>query len=225
MQLAKLKEQIGLKLSESFPAPAARGQSRAARMANSGRQFRMLTAVVKGRGAHLIVRAVLKANGKSGLTEMGNTRQMQPIIKAHVKESLDVIQCRLDAKHALFCLLFLNLSRSEYFTLRNSISYQYNAEIDSYDKMIVWMNKFDDNDVLTAPTMASRGLLEKERDEQYKGCNVLESDDENSCERDVELVWQALYTQYHQALRSDFSKARAAALNIHCDATGAWRCS
>ena len=197
-KLAKLRAQIGLRSNESFPAPTARGQSRASQMASSGRQFRMLTAVIKGRGAHLIVRAVIKSNGRSALTALSNTRQMQPVIKAHVKESLDVLQRRLDAKHALFCLLFLNLSRSNYSTLRNSISYQYNPEIDTYDKLNVWVNKFDENDVLTAPAMASWWMLTKERDNQYKGCNVLESDDGNSCERDVELVWQAMYMQYHR---------------------------
>ena len=172
------------------------------------------------------VHAVIKSNGRSALTALSNTRQMQPVIKAHVKESLDVLQRRLDAKHALFCLLFLNLSRSEYSTLRNSISYQYNAEIDSYDKLIVWVNKFDDNDVLTAPAMASRvavGARSATSSTKDATCSsltteTLASATSSSCGRRCTLSTT-------ERFEADFSEARAAALNIHCDATGAWRCS
>ena len=221
-QLAKLKKQVGLSVDESFPKPF-RGKTSGSRKHSDAKSMRMLAAVVKGRGSNLVVRAVQKSNGRLGLENLANSRQMQPIIKQCVKESIAVIQTRLDAKHGLFCLLFLNLSRAEYITLRNTISYTYNAAIDSFEKLIVWTNKFDENDVLEGPAMASVWGVNKERDRQYDGCHVLESDDGESCQRDCELVWQALYTQYSAALRDDFSEARPAKLNIYCDATGAWR--
>ena len=220
----RFKARMGLRPNEGIPAanlpPTA---SPGSQQKHFERQVRYVAAAAKGRGADVLLKAIEKANGLEQVKEMANMKPFIDISRDHVESSLMVIQKRLDKRHGLFLMLFLDLSRSKWDVMRNATSFYYNEATDTHEKLAVWVNPNDPKDVLYAPTLATRYSIEQERDAQFIDSNVEVAEDGRSCSRDLILCAAATYARYWPAMRSNISDERPAQVILFADATGGWR--
>eukprot|EP00966_Prymnesium_polylepis_P254098 5872156-Prymnesium_polylepis.2 len=142
------------------------------------RNVRFLAAAMEGRNSE----AIAAAHGRNEqIGTLLTTKLFSRDIKEVISDVLQIIQDHWSARHAVFLMSEVHLSRSEMDTLRHLLSFIYDHGKDVYERIVVWTNPADENDTLKAPTLASRYALEKERALVYGMCNAEESEDGLFC--------------------------------------------
>jgi hypothetical protein len=155
--LKELREAVGLKKNETVPArKLAENVGQSTKEHHHAAVARHLTAVVRGRGADQVIAAYRKANGAAGMEELGKTKKLQPIIEKAVLGARSVLQDRFDGRHGLYLQSVFDLSRCKYNDLNNATFNTYDAEADSYNRMIIWENPKNPADTVYGPSFAGR---------------------------------------------------------------------
>ena len=68
----------------------------------------------------ILCKAIVKANGEDGLTQLAQTKAFQPVVKKNISSALEVLEKRWnDGKFGLYAMTFLNQSRSQYEVMRH----------------------------------------------------------------------------------------------------------
>ena len=147
----------------------------------------------------------------------------QPSTPAQVVAARDTLQARFDPRHSLYIQTVCDLSRNKYETLDKATFCTYDLETDKYSTIPIWVNPFNEKDMVLAPRFAGRRSYEKERNALYDGCDVLVSADGTMVERDAEVTAAYMYSKYHKAMRDDYTLARPGHTLILFDVTGGFR--
>lgn len=109
--------------------------------------------------------------------------------------------------------------------LRHLLSFTYDRQSDSYQKISVWSNPFDRDDCLLMPTLAGRCLRERDRASLFARCGVTSSEDGIvSGVLDFEAAAAAYVAHYWDAIDPDVKAGvEPLLLVLTGDATGGWR--
>lgn len=120
-----------------------------------------------------VVAAALKRC--SMISQLLQTKEFQPLLRDQMKTVLSRIQSHWSPRQAVMLMLEVHTSRDEFDALRHLLSFTYDRQSDSYQKISVWSNPFDRNDCLLMPTLAGRCLRERDRASLFSRCGVTSS--------------------------------------------------
>jgi hypothetical protein len=182
---------------------------------------RFIAAALKGRDPAVVAAALSRGQ----LDALMDTPPLQPLIKTRIEETLFFLQDHWSARHAVFLMSEVHLSRDEIDTLRHLLSFVYSPERDKYERLVLWVNPHDSEDCILSPTLAARGPREAMRAEIYARCGSAASDDGLYCGRvDFEAAAVGLVEHFWRALHKDVKSGRVPLLLVLTgDATGGWR--
>ena len=114
----------------------------------------------------------------------------------------------------------LNLSDSQYETLRHLLSFVYDRTTDNYNSIKIWVNPNDPEDYLCMTKLASRPSRKKEFNSIADESAIVVGPD-GHCQRDAVAMVDQMYSRFAGAMRSNFSSDRPAMPVLYLDATGA----
>lgn len=129
------------------------------------------------------------------------------------------------ARHAVILMQEVHISRSEFDSLRHLLSFVYDRKCDVFNRIPVWVNPFNEKDVLYVPTLSARHARERERQAVFSHCGAVASEDGMfSGVPDFELQAKMYVEHYWHAI-DDAVKTGSAPLVLVLtgDATGGWR--
>eukprot|EP00965_Chrysotila_dentata_P236192 6201174-Pleurochrysis_carterae.AAC.1 len=104
-------------------------------------------------------------------------------------------------------------------TLRHLLSYVFDADTDIYRPIKIWENPNDLSDFLVMTQLASRQARKREFNALAAECNTVVGSD-GHCRRDATELIQGMYTNFKNAMRTNFSVERSAMPVVCFDATG-----
>ena len=182
---------------------------------------RHMAAVLNGRGEGENINLVADALHRAGYLErlIDNADRVQPLLKGMVKEAVTKTQTHWTARHAVHVWDRLELSRSQMETLRHLLSHVYDAATNTYVPIKAWVNPKDDSDFVLTATLAGRWAREKEFERLASKMNIVVGAN-GRCERDAVECASLLYSNFVDALRSNFSTDRPAQPILFLDGTG-----
>lgn len=181
-----------------------------------------VVAALRDRHPAVIAAALCRNNQVDALL---GTRELQPMVKHKVRNSLDVLQQHWSARHAVILMSEVHTSRPEFDALRHLLSFVYDRGRDTYERIPVWQNPLDPKDKLFAPTLAARKPRERERAEIYSRCDVQSSEDGLfSVVADLEQALSQYVAHYWSAIDPAVQDGHTPLMVILTgDATGGWR--
>ena len=211
-----LCKQIGLSDIKHPPSREFKGSTStdAARAKWQQRCVRHISAVIAGRDVSLLM-AALKRNDQ--LQALMDTPTIQ---RTAARAAADSIQKHWTPRLSVHLWDRLELSRRACETQRHLLSCLYYPSIDKYVPLALWTNPEDSSDYVPFPVLPGRYLREKEYAEIADSGNILVSADGRSCQRNACLAATELYSNYTQAMRSNFSQHRPAQPVYLFDGTG-----
>ena len=136
------------------------------------------------------------------------------------KELMDKWQSHWSTRHSLHVWDKLDLSRSQFETLRHLLSFIYDPAKDAFVPIKVWEDPDDPRSSVVACALASRWKREALYNEIADESGIIVSAATGRCERDSEKLINAMYSNFQGAMRSDFSAHRPAQPFFYCDGTG-----
>ena len=177
------------------------------------RTARHLAAVLRGRDMACVVEALKRTDFMQKLLDLPEVRRM---IATEVVRN---IQDHWGARLAVHLWDRLDLSRSQYDTLRHILTFIYDPETDKYNEVKVWQNPEDPDDFVAMAKLVGRRVREGEYNRIVEEAGIVVST-RGSCSRDTVRAAGELYTNYKDALRTNFSKERPALPVLYVDGTG-----
>ena len=178
-------------------------------------------AVLAGRGDGDALEDLATVMDRLGYLErLVDTKVFQKIRRNVVKQAIDVWQLHWTARHALHIWDKLELSRSQFEALRHLISFIYNPASDNYEPIRVYEDPNDPTCCVFACHLANRQQRETLYAELVGDAQVIVSAT-GRCERDSVKLASAMYSDYKNALREDFTDERPAQPFLYVDGTGA----
>mmetsp|Transcript_13806 Transcript_13806/g.29915 ORF Transcript_13806/g.29915 Transcript_13806/m.29915 type:complete len:277 (+) Transcript_13806:201-1031(+) len=112
----------------------------------------------------------------------------------------------------------LDLSRSQFETLRHLLSFVYDPTQEQYKPTVVWKDENDPKVCVLACRLAPRVTCERLYNEIADAAGVVVSPVTGRCEQDCQKLTR--YMNFKQAMRDDFSAERSAQPFFYVDGTG-----
>ena len=174
----------------------------------------------RGDGTNIehIAAAVATAD-KSYPSRLMATPQFTGLNRELSKSVVDAVQSHWTALLGVHIWDRLDLSRSQYDTLRHLLSYVYDPETDSYVPIKVWINPVDASDFVLAARLPGRHAREKKFGELADSQEIIVGAN-GRCQRDVGKAICDMYVNNAPALRNNYSTARPAQPVLYLDGTG-----
>ena len=177
------------------------------------RSTQHISAVLKDRPLVCVVDA-LKANG-----HFDHILNLPEIRRALARDAIKNVQEHWGARLAVHLWDRLDLSRTQYDTLRHVLSFQYEPRQDRYNCIKVWQNPEDPDDFVSMAALAGRHLREAEYDRIVADADIVGSE-KGSCSRSAIKAAAEMYSNYRLALRANYTKERPAQPVLVVDGTG-----
>lgn len=220
--LRELKRGIGVEYARSIPSRTFLG-SRDTPYGLSNWRKRTVSHIVgvladrgEGEGIENIATALGRLGYLERLAESAGFRKLRRLL---VQEAMDAIQVHWSARHALQLWDKLELSRSQFDTLRHILSFVYDPDTDKYDSIIVWQDTNDSNCYVRCPCLAGRYSREKLYHRLAADAGILVGAN-GRCERDAVTLASRMYSNFSEAMRKDFTEERPAQPFLYVDGTG-----
>ena len=181
-----------------------------------------MTAVLRGRGEGESIEHVAAALATAGPDypkKLMGTAQFAKVVKENATAVVNKVQEHWTDLLAVHIWDRLDLSRSQFETLRHLLSFVYDPETDKYVPIKAWINPNDPTDFVLSAQLASRWRREGKYNELVQAQNI-EVGPNGRCQRDVVEAIASIYRNNAAALRSDYSSHRPAQPILFLDGTG-----
>ena len=211
----RLRQEVGLTDTLTLPPRKFTGD-RSAPTAYANwrtRTTRHLAAVMKDRELQCVIDALKTCGHYDKIVALPEVRRVL------AQEAVKNIHAHWGARLAVHLWDRLDLSRSEYDTLRHLLSYVYDPKANSYNKIVVWQNPEDPSDFVAMAALAGRNLREAEYQRIVDGADIVVSQ-KGSCSRSASKAASELYSNYELALRKCYTVKRPAMPVLVVDGTG-----
>ena len=152
------------------------------------------------------------------LKQLVDAEGFRKLRKELICGALDKWQLHWSARHALHVWDKLDLSRSQFETLRHLLSLIYDPVTGKYMPIKVWEDPDDPKSCVVACQLAPRKPREALYHQLADDCGILVSPVTGRCERDSVKLVDAMYSDFKDAMRSDFTEERPAQLFFYLDA-------
>lgn len=181
-----------------------------------------MATVLRGRGEgdaiEHIAAAIANADPSYPERLMG-TPQFSKLQGKLARQVVDAVQSHWTTLLAVHIWDRLDLSRSQFETLRHLLSFVYDVDTDKFAPIKVWVNEHDPSDFVLAARLAARKAREDKYHELAEQQNIIVGPN-GRCQRDVGTAICDIYTNNAAALRSHYSLARPAQPVLYLDGTG-----
>lgn len=211
----RLRAEIGLTYALKLPTREFQGDASLPTSYTNWRtrSTQHISAILKDRPLVCVVDA-LKASG-----HFDKILELPEIRRALAKDVIINVQGHWGARLAVHLWDRLDLSRSQYDTLRHLLSFQYDPKLNEYNCIKVWENPDDPEDFISMAALAGRHLREAEYERIVAGADIVVSE-KGSCSRSATKAAAELYSNYASALRKTYTNERPAQPVLVVDGTG-----
>ena len=213
-RLLDLKEALGLEVHRFLPGSHDRKHG-----------VPVLKSVLEGRPAAHVASALKGAGGTQLLSDLAQCQEFQPIIKSTIEETIKQIQARWSPRLAVLLMSDLQLSRRQFEALRNYLSWEYDVDDDTYRRLKLYVNPFNEQQYVSFPSLPPRTKWEPERDMLFGLCGVESSADGMvSYVKDQRGAVGQMVVDHWAGLSSNVKDgSRPLLVAGFGDATGGWR--
>ena len=220
--LSELRAAIGLEDDRGLPSRTFTGDSGAqyAEAKWRSRSVKHMVAVLTERGGDTNIDLVATALDRLGYLErLVDSPTFARVRQRLAQETMSNLQLHWSSRHAVHIWDRLGLSRSQMETLRHLLSFVYDPVADRYEPIRVWQDPDRPKAFVAAARLACRQKREGCFDEIAQTCDIVVGAD-GRCERDASKLTSLLYSDFCDAMRTDFSPARPAQPLLFVDGTG-----